>query len=214
MGGGGGCDRWQMYGGAWQERGGGVFERGLIPWCTLCSAKCRVEPESIKSNDDIVSWLSIVQNITPSFESVSYNLHASIWMALRKRGGYLFNLLQRGYPERGGDTLILFDHPWLAGLPKKQGWGRGWRVWQEKGGDIFEFWGGVHTPIHTVIKTYVTVLSFFFFFTNICKTSRFNIFPFKTSFPSGCSVLYEQKKFTFPLMPKSPIDWTAKFNIF
>ena len=29
--GGGGLDSLQIYGAAWQERGGGVFERGLIP---------------------------------------------------------------------------------------------------------------------------------------------------------------------------------------
>ena len=50
------------------------------------SSKYRVEPESVKSNDnDILNWLSIVRNVTPSFYSVSYNLHAPIWMALRKR---------------------------------------------------------------------------------------------------------------------------------
>ena len=32
------------------------------------SSKDRVEPESIKSNDnDVLNWLSIVQNVTPSF---------------------------------------------------------------------------------------------------------------------------------------------------
>ena len=31
------------------------------------SSKYRVEPESIKSNDDILNWLSIVWNVTPSF---------------------------------------------------------------------------------------------------------------------------------------------------
>ena len=32
------------------------------------SSKYRVEPESIKSNDnDILSWLSIVRNVAPSF---------------------------------------------------------------------------------------------------------------------------------------------------
>ena len=58
--------------------------------------------------------------------------------------------------------------------------------------------------MYTMIKTYVTV--FFFFPANIWKTSPFNIFPFKTSFRSGCSVLYEQKEITFPLMAKSPKD--------
>ena len=32
------------------------------------SSKYRVKPESIKSNDnDTLNWLSIVQNVTPSF---------------------------------------------------------------------------------------------------------------------------------------------------
>ena len=51
------------------------------------SSKYGVEPERIKSNDnDILNWLSIVQNVIPSFKSVSYNLHGLIWMALRNRG--------------------------------------------------------------------------------------------------------------------------------
>ena len=96
-----------------------------------------------------------------------------------------------------------FDYPQLAGMPKKKGWG----TWQERAGDIFEFWGGVHTPMHNMIKTYFTVsfCLFLFFLANICKTSPFNIFSFKTSFPYGCSVLYEQKKITFPLIAKSRI---------
>ena len=32
----GGLDSLQIYRGAWQERGDGVFEGGLIPQCTLC----------------------------------------------------------------------------------------------------------------------------------------------------------------------------------
>ena len=49
--------------------------------------KYRVEPESKKSNvNDVLNWLSIVWNVTISHYSVSYNLHAPIWMALRKRG--------------------------------------------------------------------------------------------------------------------------------
>ena len=31
------------------------------------SSKYRVEPESIKSNDDILNGLNIVRNVTPSF---------------------------------------------------------------------------------------------------------------------------------------------------
>ena len=51
------------------------------------SSKYKVEPESKKSNvSDVLNWLSIVRNVTPSFQSVSYNLHAPIWMVLRKRG--------------------------------------------------------------------------------------------------------------------------------
>ena len=49
----------------------------------VCS-KYRVEPEN--NVNDIFDWLSIVRNVTPSVQSVSYNLHAPIWMALRKRG--------------------------------------------------------------------------------------------------------------------------------
>ena len=50
---------------------------------SVCS-KCGVEPEN--NVNDIFDWLSIMWNVTPSFQSVSYNLHAPIWMALRKRG--------------------------------------------------------------------------------------------------------------------------------
>ena len=67
------------------------------------SSKYRVEPESIKSNNnDILNWLSIIRNITPSFESVSYNLHAPIWMAFRKRGvTFLICFRKRGVPRKG-----------------------------------------------------------------------------------------------------------------
>ena len=34
---GGGLDSLLIQGGAWQERGGGVFEGGLIPQCPLCN---------------------------------------------------------------------------------------------------------------------------------------------------------------------------------
>ena len=67
-----------------------------------------VEPESKKSNfNDVLNWLSIVRNITPSFYSGSYNLHGPVWMALRKRGGGTFlNLHQKvkggGVPRKGG----------------------------------------------------------------------------------------------------------------
>ena len=67
------------------------------------SSKYRVEPESIKSsNNDILNWLSIIRNVTPSFESVSYNLHAPIWMAFRKRGvTFLICFRKRGVPRKG-----------------------------------------------------------------------------------------------------------------
>ena len=52
-----------------------------------------VEPESKKSNvNDILNWHSIVWNVTPSFQHVSYNLHAFLKFA-SERGEY---------PERGG----------------------------------------------------------------------------------------------------------------
>ena len=47
-------------------------------------------------------------------------------MALREgEVTFLIYFRQRGYPERGewGKILILLDHPRLAGLPKKKGWG-------------------------------------------------------------------------------------------
>ena len=57
---------------------------------------------------------------------------------------------------------------------------------------------------HILLFSFV-LFFFLFFLANICKTSPFNIFSFKTSFPYGCSVLYEQKKITFPLIAKSRI---------
>ena len=57
--------------------------------------KYRVEPESKKSNvNNVLNRLNIVRNVTPSLQSVSYNLHAPIWMVLRKRGVTL-NLVQK-----------------------------------------------------------------------------------------------------------------------
>ena len=59
-------------------------------------SKYIVEPESKKSYvNDIFNWLSIVRNVTLSFESISYNSHAPIWMALRNKGGNFLNLLQK-----------------------------------------------------------------------------------------------------------------------
>ena len=53
----------------------------------MVSSKYRGDPEIKKSNvNDIFNLLSIVRHVTASFESVSYNLHAPIWMALGKRG--------------------------------------------------------------------------------------------------------------------------------
>ena len=68
------------------------------------SIKYRVEPENIKSNDnDLLNWLSIVRNVTPSFLSVSYNLHAPIWRAPRKReeggGGFFKFTSERGFAQ-------------------------------------------------------------------------------------------------------------------
>ena len=44
---GGDLDSWQISGRAWQERGGGVFERGVIPqcaqWLDIPPAICKVE---------------------------------------------------------------------------------------------------------------------------------------------------------------------------
>ena len=36
-----GLDSLQIEVGAWQERGGGVFKGGLIPWFTLCKLELR-----------------------------------------------------------------------------------------------------------------------------------------------------------------------------
>ena len=46
-------------------------------------------------------WLSIVRNVTPSLYSVSYNLHAPIWVALRKRGYFKFASEREGI-QKGG----------------------------------------------------------------------------------------------------------------
>ena len=68
------------------------------------SSKYRVEPESKKGNvKDILNWLSIVRNGTPSFQSISYNLHAPIRMVLRKSGVTFYICFgKRGYPKRRG----------------------------------------------------------------------------------------------------------------
>ena len=36
--------------------------------------------------NDVLNWLTIVWNVTPSLDSVSYNLHAPIFMTHRKKG--------------------------------------------------------------------------------------------------------------------------------
>ena len=36
--------------------------------------------------NNVLNWLTIVWNVTPSLDSVSYNLHAPIFMAHRKKG--------------------------------------------------------------------------------------------------------------------------------
>ena len=43
---------------------------------------------------------SLVRNVTPSFQSVSYHLHAPIWMALRKRGIFLKFASERGGTQK------------------------------------------------------------------------------------------------------------------
>ena len=51
------------------------------------SSKHGVEPESVKSNDnDILNLLSMIWNMTLSFQTVLYNFHAPSLMAVRKRG--------------------------------------------------------------------------------------------------------------------------------
>ena len=67
----------------------------------------RVEPESNKSNvNDVLNWLSIVQNITASFQSVSYNLHAPIWITLRKRGvSFYICFRKKGVLRKEGGSL-------------------------------------------------------------------------------------------------------------
>ena len=76
----------------------------------------------VKSNvNDILNWLGIVRNVTPSYESVSYNLYAPIWMALRKRVSlFKFASERQWYPERGG------------GFPQKRGRFQSWRkLWPD-----------------------------------------------------------------------------------
>ena len=68
------------------------------------SSKHRVEPESVKSNDnDILNLLSMIWNVTLSFQTVLYNFHAPSLMAVRKRGV----TFQISFRKRG---VILFFH--------------------------------------------------------------------------------------------------------
>ena len=69
------------------------------------SSKHRVEPESVKSNDnDILNLLSMIWNMTLSFQTVLYNFHAPSLMAVRKREV----TFQISFRKRGG--VILFFH--------------------------------------------------------------------------------------------------------
>ena len=99
-------------------------------WKTLMtkesvSSKYRVEPESKKRNvNDVLDWLSIVRHITPSFWRVSYNLHAPLWIDLRKGRGNFLNLLQKErvprkgeFPQkRGGRGIPILEETLLAPL--------------------------------------------------------------------------------------------------
>ena len=69
------------------------------------SSKHRVEPESVKSNDnDILNLLSMIWNMTLSFQTVLYNFHAPSLMAVRKREV----TFQISFRKRGG--YIIFPY--------------------------------------------------------------------------------------------------------
>ena len=101
-------------GASWISRKGGNLRKeggGYDPpyqlWQYLAkgsvSSKYRVESESKNTNvNDILSWLSIVRNVTPFKVFLTTYMHQFGWLS--ERGGQLFKFASErgGYPERGG----------------------------------------------------------------------------------------------------------------
>ena len=59
---GGGLDRLQIYGGSLGNKRGGVFEGGLIPQCTLCTAECIFN--KIEKFEDLRSITSLGRTVS------------------------------------------------------------------------------------------------------------------------------------------------------
>ena len=96
------------------------YEEQYLTKATV-SSECRVEPESIKSNDsDILSWFSIVRNVISKCFIQFTCTSLDNW---QKDGGKFFKLLQkegdtqkeRGFPQKRGKI-----QPWtkLWGVTK------------------------------------------------------------------------------------------------